>query len=199
VVDRDLQRGIPGTAGEAIGAFDRRLRVAPEAPDIEHEVDDERYVVAAFVTFAPQLRGFALSMVRDADAADDLVQEAFTRLIGEVNAGRRPDSAGAWLHRVCANLVVSGARRATSFRRAIPRMAETGVFASPEDVAVRHDSDARVLLALARLPLDAQAAILLAAEGHDSREIGSMIGRTPLATRAYLCRMRGRLQRTVDA
>jgi RNA polymerase sigma-70 factor, ECF subfamily len=192
VVACDPVKGEPGPAARAVEALHRPIEIAVED---DQDTFDDRYVIRAYVVHAPRLRGFALSMVRDPDAADDVVAEAFARLIGEVHAGRPPANAAAWLHRVCINLVVSGARRTTSFRRAIPRMAEVAASTPPEDVAERHDRDERVLLALAGMPLDARAALLLAADGHDSREIGAIIGRSPLATRAYLCRMRGRLHR----
>ncbi len=100
---------------------------------------------------------------------------------------------------MCINLVVSGARRSSSLRRAIPRMVDGGASASPEDAVERRELDGRVLHALAGLPTDARAALLLAADGLDSREIGALIGRSPLATRAYLCRLRGRLHRVTGA
>ena len=192
---RDPLAGVPDSAIRAIERVDRPLESAPGDPD----TGDARYVIRAYVLHASRLRGFALSMVHDPDAADDLVSEAFTRLVAEVYAGRTPIHAGAWLHRVCVNLVVSGARHASSFRRAIPRMLDVAVAPSAEDVAERHDGDARVLVALAGMPLDARAALLLAADGHDSREIGAIIGRSPLATRAYLCRMRVRLHRAAGS
>jgi RNA polymerase sigma-70 factor (ECF subfamily) len=192
---RDPLECVPDTAGVAVEMLDRPIEVVPDDTD----TCDARYVIRAYVRYAPRLRGFALSMVHDADAADDLVSEAFARLVAEVHDGRTPVHAGAWLHRVCSNLVVSGARHTSSLRRAIPRMLDVGVAASAEDIAERHDRDARVLVALAGLPHDARTALLLAADGHDSREIGMIIGRTPLATRAYLCRMRVRLHRAAGS
>ena len=68
-------------------------------------------VEAAFDAHAPQLKAFALAAVRDDDAADDLVQETFIRFVKQVRSGDVPDNIGGWLHRVCANLIVSNARR----------------------------------------------------------------------------------------
>jgi len=193
------QAGVPGAVGAAGTAVERLDHPDDFAPVDDPAATDDQYLVRAFICFAPRLRRFALAMVHDPDTADDVVSEAVARLIGEVHAGHRPGNPGAWLHRVCINLVVSGARRSSSFRRAIPRLAEHGAWASPEDAAERHEADGRVLLALAGLPVDARAALLLAADGLDSREIGALIGRSPLATRAYLCRLRGRLHRATGA
>ena len=123
---------VPGTTGVAVELLDRPVDLAP---DEGSDATDDQVVIRAFLRDAPRLRGFVLCMVHDADTADDIVSEAFARLVAEVYAGRRPTNPGAWLHRVCVNLVVSGARRTSSLRRAIPRMADTGVSASPEDAA----------------------------------------------------------------
>lgn len=188
--------GDPGLVDGVLGVPVDGSRHAPR-PASESEV--ARYAETAFLVYAGPLHYFALSMVHDPDLADDLVQDTFVRLVREVREGRVPLHAGAWLHRVCANLAVSGVRHASSARRAMPRLIDTAVPASPEDVAERRDLDERVLAAIAVLPRDARAALLLAADGLGSREIGELIGRSPVATRALLCRARMRLHRVVEA
>lgn len=187
--DPGLRDGVPDVPVDGI----------PHAPVPASEGEVARYAEAAFLGYAGPLYYFALSMVHDPDVAEDLVQETFVRLVAEISGGRAPLHAGAWLHRVCANLAVSGVRHASSVRRAMPRLVDTAVSASPEDVAERRDRDARVLAAIAILPRDTRAALLLAADGLGSREIGELIGRTPVATRALLCRARMRLHRVVEA
>jgi len=86
VAIRDPLAGVPDSAIRAIERVDRPLESAPGDPD----TGDARYVIRAYVLHASRLRGFALSMVHDPDAADDLVSEAFTRLVAEVYAGRTP-------------------------------------------------------------------------------------------------------------
>lgn len=59
----------------------------------------------------PRLYRFALSLVRNPDAAEELVQETFVRAF-EKRAGFRGESAAAtWLHRILHNLAVDRARR----------------------------------------------------------------------------------------
>ncbi len=60
---------------------------------------------------------FAQRIGRDPEGAEDLVQDAFLRLLVEVEAGRTPDNIGAWLHRVVTNAAISRARRAIVFRK----------------------------------------------------------------------------------
>ena len=72
------------------------------------------FVMAAYDENQRKLTSFAYALTRDADAADDLVQETFLRLVKEHAAGREPDNVTAWLYRVCANLATSRGRRGAS-------------------------------------------------------------------------------------
>ena len=154
---------------------------------------DPELITGPFDAFAGQLRAFALNAVRDAAAADDLVQETFLRLIEETRSGRTPDNVRGWLFRVCGNLIVSRARR----RSVADRMRSLLVDRyrpSAEDAIVRADEHARCRTALAGLPPDARVALLMSANGHSSAEIGQAIGRTPNATLTYISRSRIRLR-----
>ena len=68
---------------------------------------------------------------------------------------------------------------------------------STEDSIVRRERDAEVFRALAEARPDDREAILLAASGYRTREIATQLGRTELATRALLCRARGRMRRSL--
>jgi RNA polymerase sigma-70 factor (ECF subfamily) len=156
--------------------------------------DVEVLTAAAYEEFADRLRAFVISATRDGSAADDIVQEAFIRLVREVQAGRRPDNIGAWLYRVASNLVISRGRR----KSVVDRLKQVFPFGSqepsPEEVALVAERDRTLALALARLPADARVALLLAARGMAISEIAVVIHRTPGATRTYLCRARVRLR-----
>lgn len=154
----------------------------------------EAIVVEAFDTYARRLKTFALAAVRDDDAADDLVQDTFLRFVREVRAGRTPDNVGGWLYRVCANLITSRGRRRTVAERMKALLVDRSTAGSAEDHAVRSGENALLREALAELPADARVALLMAAEGFTSAEIGDAIGRTPGATATYICRTRIRLR-----
>lgn len=154
----------------------------------------EAIVVEAFDTHARRLKTFALAAVRDDDAADDLVQDTFLQFVREVRAGRTPDNVGGWLYRVCANLITSRGRRRTVAERMKALLVDRSTAGSAEDHAVRSGENALLREALAELPADARVALLMAAEGFTSAEIGDAIGRTPGATATYICRTRIRLR-----
>ena len=151
-------------------------------------------VEEAFDAHAPHLKAFALAAVRDNDAADDLVQDTFLRFVRHVRAEGVPDNIGGWLHRVCANLVISRGRRQVVADRKQSSLVDRSVGASAEDHAIRSDESARLRDALTELPADARTALLMAASGFSAAEIGDAIGRTANATSTYICRARIRLR-----
>lgn len=151
-------------------------------------------VEAAFDAHAPQLKAFALVAVRDDDAADDLVQETFLRFVRHLRGDGVPDNIPGWLHRVCANLIISRGRRQSVAGRKKSLLVDRTVVMSPEDHVVRMDESARLRDALAELPTDARAALLMAAAGFSPSEIGQAIGRSTNATSTYICRARVRLR-----
>jgi RNA polymerase sigma-70 factor (ECF subfamily) len=159
----------------------------------------ELVVEAAFDRHAEALKAFALAAARDGAAADDLVQETFVRLIRELRERREPDNLRAWLFRVCANLAVSQARRRAVSDRFRARLVDRSSGSSPEQSVIRREEDAGMLRALGHLRPDERAALLLAASGFNMTEVGEAFGRTPNATRAFVCRARIRLRRILEA
>ena len=124
--------------------------------------------------------------------AEDIVQEAFGRLVGEVLRSRSPERPAAWLYRVAGNLIVSEWRHADAAGRRIPHPPQLDE--APDDLAMRHEASLRLRHALDRLAPDARVAVTMAAYGHSVPEIAAEIGRSSLATRALLYRTRARLR-----
>ena len=58
-----------------------------------------------------ELFAFVLHATRDHALAEDVVQEAFVRLVDEAASGSMPLRPRAWLYRVAANLLTSRGRR----------------------------------------------------------------------------------------
>ena len=133
-------------------------------------------------------------MTRDEAAAEDLVSEAFLRLARELAAGRRPDNPAAWVSQVARHLAISRARRSATATKFAPRLADRGVGDDPAVATLASERAAAVHTVLASLPPIERVAIVLAAEGVGGPEIAQRIGRTPLATRALLCRARRRMR-----
>ena len=165
-----------------------------DAHEIELTGDVDAIVAEWYAAESAGLERYVRSLVRDPDEAADVCQEAFVRLVVTARAGHLPDSPGAWIHRVAHNIVVSEARRRRTGERAIERLADRETIPSTEDAIVRRERDRHLVAALSDASADDRTAMLLAAQGYRAREIGQRLGRTELATRALICRARGRLR-----
>jgi RNA polymerase sigma-70 factor (ECF subfamily) len=151
-------------------------------------------VMRAFEEHSGKLTSFAFGMTRDRDVAEDLVQEAFLRLVKELAADRTPDNIPAWLYRVCANLATSRGRRISVAQRFI-RGIHSVPDEAPADVeTLRREANATLLAGLATVPSDARAALLMASQGFSGREIAEAIGRSEMATRTMMFRAREKLR-----
>ena len=171
--------------------------IAPVQPDpaiLDRGEAARRAVLAIYDAHHRELASFVRAIERDADAADDVVAEAFARLTAEIRRGRTPDRPGAWLHRVAANLVIDGGRRRSVFGRVAGRLVERGA-AEPADTRLLLAETRRELHdALGALPCDARTALMLAAHGFTGREVAEALGRSELATRSLLWRARTSLR-----
>lgn len=157
-------------------------------------VSIDHMVESSFREYSASIRGKALQLTRDPELAADVTQEAFLRLLVEAQAGRTPDSISAWLYRTAINLIVSGVRHAAVEHRIAPRLVRDDAPAQPEAVAMLREAGGEVHTLLTGLTDVDRAALLMAAHGASGREMADHLGRTPVATRAVLCRARRRLR-----
>ena len=156
--------------------------------------DLELLVMSAYDTHHLDLLAFARALVRDPEAAEDLVADAFLRLINEVRAGRAPAETRGWLYRVVANLVVSRGRRLRTAQRFLSRLVDRRVQESPESSLARSEVRSDLLVALAALPTDGRVALVMAARGSTGQEIAAALGKSEAATRTALYRARIKLR-----
>jgi RNA polymerase sigma-70 factor (sigma-E family) len=114
-------------------------------------------VDALVATRGQALKRYAYLMCGDDDTADDLVQEALTRVLAR-SAPRDPAELERYVRRVLVNLVVDGARRAARWRRIVPRLA-----ADPRSRDAAPEVVDRLALggALQRLPARQRACVVL--------------------------------------
>jgi len=160
---------------------------------------DEVALAALYEAHRAELFGFLIRMTHDREAAEELLQDAFIRLIREARAGRMPDDVRPWLYRVAANAAISRARHGSVWTRLVPRLLDRRQPASPEGEILRSERDAELHAALADIPADARAALLLAAQGFSGGEIAASLGRTEGATRTLMSRSRAQLRLVLEA
>jgi RNA polymerase sigma-70 factor, ECF subfamily len=159
----------------------------------------EAALTALYEAHRAELLGFLVRMTRDREAAEDLLQETFVRLIREARAGRMPDDVRPWLYRVAANAAISRSRHGAVWTRLVPRLVDHREPAVPDREYLRTERDAELHGALASLPVDGRAALLLAAHGFSGHQIAASIGRTEGATRTLMSRSRAQLRLVLEA
>jgi RNA polymerase sigma factor (sigma-70 family) len=156
-------------------------------------------IVAAYDAEERDLFSFALAVTHEPTAAEDLVSEAFLRLVREARAGRFPDNPRAWLFRVTINLARSRARRRLVAERWRSFFVNRDTARSPEDALVGRERGAVLQSALDALPTEVRMALLLATDGHSGREVAALLGRSEGATRTLLWRARRDVRSRIEA
>lgn len=112
----------------------------------------------------------AYLVVHDAAAAEDIAQEAFLSAIRHLDRFDRRRPFGPWLHRIVVN-------RAIDWTRARQLRAEAELVADVEAPEGRRELDGSVLAALAELPPDHRAVIVLRhLLGYTPGEIAGLLG-----------------------
>lgn len=158
-----------------------------------------------FARWAGPLLRFLTRMLRDASAAEDLVQEAFLR-VHRARSRYRPDARfSTWLYRIATNLALNELRRPR--RRdphdsvdvdGGPRLAAASP--APDEAADARRRSAAVEQALGRLPDRQRAALLLAAvEGRSYAEVAEALDVSEQAVKALVHRARSSLAAQLDA
>jgi RNA polymerase sigma factor (sigma-70 family) len=178
-----------GLIGHAEGGV--RDLIGALAAGVEAAATTDERVAALYRSDHAALVRFARSRTRQAEP-EDVVQEAFGRLVREASRTGWPERPSAWLRRVIANLAVTEWRHARVVERTPP--AEPDGVDPPDVIVLRHEASTALGVALGTLAPDGRLAVVMAAGGYSDREIAARLGRSELAARALLCRSRARLR-----
>jgi RNA polymerase sigma-70 factor (sigma-E family) len=135
---------------------------------------------------APAAGRFAYLLTGDRVLAEDLVQEAFVRVIGRFGHLRIPDAFEAYLRRTIVNLHTSSLRRRRIERAYLQRERPDPELAAPmPDVGARQD----LWNALGRLTSRQRAAIVLRFyEDLSERETAEVLRSSPAAVKSLVAR-----------
>jgi RNA polymerase sigma-70 factor (ECF subfamily) len=123
----------------------------------------------------PHLRAFAISLSRNVDRADDLVQETILRALANIDSFQPGTNMSAWLFTILRNLFRSEYRKR---KREVEDA--TGIYA--ERLKAQPDQTSRLEFeelraALNKLPVDQrEAVILVGASGFSYEEAASICG-----------------------
>jgi RNA polymerase sigma-70 factor (ECF subfamily) len=147
-------------------------------------------VIDAYTAYHKELFSFLWAATHDRDAAEDLLQDLFLRLVREERSGRAPEAVRPWLYRVASNLVIDRGRRMATGRRWLERLLSPGQSEPADARLMRHEDAASVERALEHVPPVARVALLMSGSGFSGEEIAVAIGRSHGATRSLMSRAR---------
>ena len=132
---------------------------------------------AAILAELPRLRRYSRALLRDPDAADDLVQDCLERALRRLDNWQTDENPRRWLFTIMHNLFIDQTRRSK-------RRAEVVTLTIDDSEAVsvpaeQHESIAtrEIMDALQQIPPDRRAAILLVGlEGFSYAEASTLLG-----------------------
>lgn len=151
-------------------------------------------VYELYTLFRRDLTARALTMTRNRDRAEDLVQETFLRAMTHFE-DLRPlsrEQCQAWLYRTARNLYIDQTRRSS---REVQQSAELLEQSHYEEDLTR----SAVAQLVGRLPESERVIFILRHfEGYNARELGEMFSLPPATVRSRLASARRRLRKWME-
>jgi RNA polymerase sigma-70 factor (ECF subfamily) len=149
-------------------------------------------VRAAMLEALPQLRAFAIALCRNANEADDLVQDSLVRAYSNIGSFQPGTNLAAWLTTILRNQFYSERRR-RRYRAVEPLENYTDALASPPVQTVAAEF-AKLRSAMDRLRTQEREALLLTlACGYSYEEAGEICGCPAGTIKSRVHRARGKL------
>jgi RNA polymerase sigma factor (sigma-70 family) len=159
---------------------------------------------AVYAAYNRRLFSFLARLSSSRDVAEDLVEEAWVRLVSHRDRLQPDTRLGPWLFTVARNLYVSHRRSRMLEDAYRPEMSDwpgAGLFRSPFEETAATEFERQLEAALAALPLAHREVLLLVGiEGLRPAEAAAVCGVSPEAMRQRLSRARSLLaERLEDA
>jgi RNA polymerase sigma-70 factor, ECF subfamily len=158
------------------------------------------FVESLFAKHHTEIYAYLVRMLRDAELAADLTQDAFVKAYRNYDTLQKDENARAWLYQIAHRVALDELRR-RKIVRMIPWTGEShGAAPSAERLAMDVRLSGPLERALARIP-ERQRAALILAELHDlsGLELAEAMGVSHVAARAILTRARESLRRALAA
>jgi RNA polymerase sigma-70 factor, ECF subfamily len=145
----------------------------------------------AMLTAIPGLRAFAISLCRNADQADDLVQETLLRGCANISSFHPGSNMAAWLVTILRNQFYSECRKR---RRSLETQDERVEDLTEQGVQFSRIEYVELRNSLAKLrPEEREALILIAASGYSYLEVARICGCALGTVKSRVHRGRARL------
>lgn len=144
------------------------------------------------------LRSLAFKMLDDAGRMDDVLQEAYVKAYRGLGTFRGDSSVRTWMYRITYNACLDDMRRRSGKIRDLPMDAVADQPAAGPDPGERAVLRSGLATALAALPPDQRAAVLLVdAEGFDYAAAGKVLGVAEGTVASRVSRARAALRRAL--
>lgn len=137
----------------------------------------------------PEMRAFARSLVRDAELADDLVQDTCLKAWQAIDSFREGAPMRPWLFRILRNEYYQHGRRAWRVSALDPDVAENTLVA-PQSMNASLDLGVLQALMLSLPDVQREALLLVAAAGYTYDEAGEICGCSPGTIKSRVSRAR---------
>ncbi|TWT11520.1 RNA polymerase sigma factor [Reyranella sp. CPCC 100927] len=155
-------------------------------------------IAALIEPHVPALRRYAWALLRDDDAADDLVQDCLERAIGRWHLRRRDGDLRAWLFTILRNHFIGGLRQTA--RRGV-HVSTDAMTVPPSSAAPQEDRMVvrDVLAGLDALPEEQRSVLLLVSVEDLSYQDAARVLDVPVGTvMSRLSRARERLRQYLE-
>ncbi|HMF78380.1 MAG TPA: RNA polymerase sigma factor [Bryobacteraceae bacterium] len=149
---------------------------------IDQSVDVGSQVTQLFEAQRDSLYRYVVTLIGESGAAEEITQDVFLKLYEHLLKGIQVVNVRSWSYRVAHNLAIDfvRAQKLSAFGGDIlwSGLAETCSDSSlgPEELVLHSEKAAHFRTALASLPVQQRACLLLRAEGFRYREIAQMLG-----------------------
>jgi RNA polymerase sigma-70 factor, ECF subfamily len=171
---------------------------APITATTGEPADVDSVLTQAYLEHREPVRRWLVSRTRDEDLAEELLHEAYLRLMRELRRGVVIENPRAWLFHAASNLLISNARHAAVVGRHTPQEPAFEA-ASAETVVLAQERMEHLHRALAQLSDTDRELLLAAGMGGEGPELAERAGISNVALRTRLCRARKRLRDQVVA
>ena len=153
----------------------------------------------AIIEEIPRLRRYARSLLRDRDAADDLVQDSLERALSRMESWTSGDSPRRWLFTIMHHIFVDQLRRSKRHVQAVTMMPETiDALAAPAQ-QIDKIASVEVLSALQQIAPERRAALtLVAVEGFSYADAANVLGIPAGTLMSRIARGREELRSILD-
>lgn len=145
----------------------------------------------------PALRRYARVLLRDRDAADDLVQDCLVRALSRLHLWHRPENLRAWLFTILRHIRLNQQRSAERSPPPLPLAEGEGPSVAAGQIS--HVEATEVLEAFSRLPDEQREVLaLVVVEGLRYREVADLLDLSIGTVMSRLARGREQLRHLTE-